>query len=216
MKRSIQGAIFDMDGTLLDSMSYWRNFRVRFLEQRGLEATTELVDALQSMTVRESIHCLKTTFSLPQSEEEILADMMLIIRDFYERGAPVKSNAVDLLEYLKAKGVPMCIASATDEDLVELALQRSGLRHYFDAIFSTKTIGRSKKYPDIYRLAHAHLGTPKEATWVFEDALYALETASSDGFLTVGIYDEDEPRGDVLREKCDVYFPDYSVFDQYF
>lgn len=216
MKRNIQGAIFDMDGTVLDSMPYWRDHRVQFLKKRGLDAPEGLVDRMQSMTIREAVACMKTTFSLPESEEEILSDMLSVVRAFYESGLPTKPGLIPFLEELKRRGVPTCIASATDADLVEMALQKSGVRHYFDAVFSTKTIGRSKKYPDIFLLAQKHMGSPTGATWVFEDALYALRTAGAAGFLTVGVYDDDEAYPEKIRENCDVYFPDFSVYDRYF
>lgn len=205
-----------MDGTVVDSMPCWREHRVQFLNKHGLVAPKDLVDRMQSMTIREAVVCMKTTFSLPESEEEILSDMISIMADFYGKGLPTKPGLIPFLEELRRRGVPMCIASATDAELVELALQKSGVRHYFDAIFSTKTIGRSKKYPDIFLLAQRYMGSPSGATWVFEDACYALRTAGAAGFLTVGVYDADEAHPEEVRENCDIYFSDFSDYVKYF
>ncbi len=213
---TIKGAIFDMDGTVLDSMQEWETMRVEFLKQRGFAVEESLAKKLLDMTLAQSAVYLKENYVMEESLEDILESFQSVMRTHFERGLPPKAGIVDFLEYLRAQGVPCCIASATDPELVELALERSGVRRYFDAIFSTKTVGRSKKYPDIFDLACTHMGTDKEHTWVFEDAAYALKTAAAAGFPTVAVYDRYEPSQDELRAHAKIFFPDFSVFPQYF
>ena len=213
---TIKGAIFDMDGTVLDSMAEWEAMRVQFLKQRGIPVEDTLATKLLEMTLAQSAAYIKETYDVEETLEEILLGFQAIMRGHFTRGLPTKVGIVDFLKHLRAQGVPCCIASATDPELVELALTQSGVREYFDAIFSTKTIGRSKKYPDIFEAARSHMGTDKEHTWVFEDAAYALRTAAAAGFPTVAVYDRYEPLQDEMHARATVYFPDFTVFPSYF
>ena len=213
---TIKGAIFDMDGTVIDSMAEWESMRVRFLEQHGIPVEDALATKLLDMTLAQSAAYIKETYDVEETLEEILSEFQSIMRGHFTRGLPTKKGIVDFLKHLRAQGVPCCIASATDPELVELALARSGVREYFDVIFSTKTIGRSKQYPDIYEQAFAYMGTDRAHTWVFEDAAYALRTASAAGFPTVAVYDRYEPLQDEMHARATVYFPDFSVFPSYF
>ena len=101
----------------------------------------------------------------------------------------MKTGVVQFLEHLKARGVKMCVASATAPDLLAILFRRYGLDRYFPRIFSCSEIGKGKEYPDVFDAAHDWLGTEKESTWVFEDSFVALRTARAAGYQTVGIYD---------------------------
>jgi hydroxymethylpyrimidine kinase/phosphomethylpyrimidine kinase len=106
----------------------------------------------------------------------------------------------------------MCVATVTDRYLAEAALTRLNIRQFFSEIFTTAEIGCGKNNPAIYRTALSYLGTPKEETAVFEDALHALVTAKNDGFRVVGVYDAHEKRQAEMRAEADYYISDYAHF----
>ena len=99
----------------------------------------------------------------------------------------------------------MCLATANDEDLVEVVLKHCNIEKYFSKLFSCKELGKGKESPDVFFLALDYLGTPKEETWVFEDSFVALNTAAKAGFPTVGVYDKYSFRQDILKENSDIY-----------
>jgi HAD superfamily hydrolase (TIGR01509 family) len=109
--------------------------------------------------------------------------------------------------------VKLCVATATDRPLAEAALSRSGLLSYFGEIFTCGQIGRGKDEPDIYHAAHRFLNTPKPATWVFEDALYAAITAKAAGFPVVGVYDPYTDRGEAIRAVADRYIRSFAEME---
>ena len=104
----------------------------------------------------------------------------------------------------------MCVATVTDRYLVEETLERLGVRHYFSEIFTCAEVGFGKDKPVIYQKALEHLGTEKSDTYVFEDMLFALNTAKTDGFHTVGVYDRHEVHQDELKELSDYYVLDFT------
>ena len=117
----------------------------------------------------------------------------------------------------KPMSLQMCIATATDKHLVEKALERNGIREYFSDIFTCGSVGAGKDTPVIYDVALEHLGTPKENTFVFEDALYAIETANKAGYNIVGINDVSEKaHPDDVKKLCDYYINNYSEIYKFF
>ena len=108
-------------------------------------------------------------------------------------------NKIEFLEKLKAKGVKIGIATATGESALIAVMEKFNMLHYFSPIYSTYTVGASKKEPRVYDVVLEELGTDKKTTWVFEDALYAAKTAKANGYNVVGIYDRSEPLQDELK-----------------
>ncbi len=183
----IKGAIFDVDGTLLDSLGIWEEADVRYLERLGIHAEEGLGRILYPMTLKEASGYIKRHYPIQETTEEIAAGVLEIVGEFYEEEAPLKSGAAELLESLRRRGIPMTAATTGERPLVEAAFKRLGIRSYFGKIFTCTEAGAGKDQPDIYRLAAGYLGIKPQETLVFEDALYAVETAAKAGFVTVGI-----------------------------
>ena len=115
-----------------------------------------------------------------------------------------------MLEWLRGNGVKLCIATATDRNLVEGALERCGVLHYFDGLFTCSEVGHGKDEPHIFEAALRFLGTPKAETAVFDDALYAVRTAKEAGFLVAAVYDSHEKARDEVRLLSDLYLEDLT------
>lgn len=206
----IQGAIFDLDGTLLDSMEHWQTIARDYLRSVGVTPRPGVDRTVQDMSLSQAAHHLKKEYALPYTPEEIMSSVNRIVEGIYRETVQPKPGVPGFLRRLRAAGVPMCVATATDRYLVEAALTRCGLLDFFGAIFPCTEVGHGKDEPDVYEAALAFLGTPRGDTWVFEDALYAARTAKAAGFPLVGVADKSEPQGDVLRQLAQVYVTDLN------
>lgn len=206
----IKGAIFDLDGTLLDSMSIWDTIGEDYLHSLGIEPRENLAETFKTFTLEESAEYYRTHYGVTLSVEEIVNGVNGMIEDFYRNTAPLKNGVFEFLAGLSEKGVKMCIATVTDKYLAEAALTRLKVRKYFGKIFTTAEVGCGKNDPTIYRTALAYLGTEKSETLVFEDALHALMTAKNDGFSTVAVYDVHEGNQAELKAVADRYIDNFN------
>ncbi len=201
----IKGAIFDVDGTLLDSMFTWRHRGEIYLESLGIKPREGLHLDVRRMGFIEAPKMIKEEYSLTSSPEEICDEMMKVVNNYYQTCPQVKEGTIEFLEELKKNGVKMCIATATDRHMVEPGLINAGIRDYFDEIFTCGGLSTNKTKPFIFEKAMEFLGTSKEDTVIFEDALYAVRTAKKAGFFVTGIFDEQEPEQEEFRALCDVF-----------
>ena len=193
MISKIKGAIFDMDGTLIDSLMLWDViwdcFGKKYLDGQKFCPTPEDVKAVRTMTLSDAMKYLYSIYKIGNDGDDLLQTAVSIIGDFYANEVKLKKGVAEFLEYCNEKGIKMCIASATDKKLVEVAIRHCGIEKYFVKLFSCAEIGKGKDQPDIYLMAMDFLGTSKEETCVFEDSHVAIMTAHKAGLKTVGIYD---------------------------
>ncbi len=211
----IQGAIFDMDGTLLDSMYVWNSIGEVYLRSLGVEPEAGLNRILKSMSLTQSAVYFRETYGLNQSKEDIMAGINSLVEQAYRQDVLPKPGAVELLQRLSKENIPMCVATATDSALVKAALKRCGIDHYFADIITCESVGHGKDEPVIFRQAQEYLGTDKAHTAVFEDAFFAAKTAKQDGFLTVAVQDAYEPEQAQLKALCDFYLRDYENLTEF-
>ena len=211
----LRGAIFDMDGTLLDSMQVWENAGEDYLRTLGCVPEEGVGELMKSMSLQQAALYCRERYALPLSVEEIMAGVNGRVERFYRQEARLKPGALDFLRTLSQRGVRMCLATATDLHLVEAALDRCGVRTYFSAPFTCIQVGSGKDEPHIYRAALRHLGTGRADTLVFEDALYAARTAKGDGFVTVGVADAYEKNEGELERLSDFFLRDFREVDQF-
>ena len=212
----ICGAIFDLDGVLLDSMAVWNDLGVRYLQKRGIQPEAGLSQILFSMSMEQGADYLKAKYQLPDTPQEILNGIEQMIRDFYFYEVQPKEGAKELLQFLQDQAVKMIAATSSPREHVTKALQRSGLYDYLQQIYTTGEVGVSKHEPMIYQLAANSLGTKPEETLVFEDSLYALKTAKDAGFRAIGVYDADgETDQEGVRQTGELYLTSLLEFRQY-
>jgi haloacid dehalogenase superfamily, subfamily IA, variant 3 with third motif having DD or ED len=185
----IKGAIFDLDGTLLDSMHAWNRAPRSCLESLGIKAEPGLEKVLFTMSMTEGAEFLKKRYGLDMTTDEIISEINRTMERFYTSEAQLKDGVYEFLAGMKEHGTRMAIATSTDRSVFIRALERLRVKDFFDGIFTTSEIGFGKTNPAIYRTAAGNLGTEPYDTWVFEDALYAIRTAKDAGFRTVGVYD---------------------------
>ncbi|MGN0335571.1 MAG: HAD family hydrolase [Lachnospiraceae bacterium] len=206
----LEGAVFDLDGTLLDSMGIWDSVGERYLLSNGIVPKENLKAEIREMSLKQAAQYLIRIYGIPKSAEEICGDVNRMIEKFYREEASLKAGVRDFVEMLAENQVGMCIATATDRYLVEAALTRCGIRKYFSEIFTCSDVGHGKDEPVIFERAWKSLGTEKEKTWIFEDAVHALRTAKDAGFVTVGVFDRFEEDQKTVRSLSDVYIESFD------
>ena len=210
----IKGAIFDMDGTLLDSMYIWNNIASDYLKKHGVRPRADLDEKVSRMTLSQAAAYIKETYVIERTEDQIVSDVNEIVADFYRFTAAPKDGIRELLAFLQEKGVRMCVATVSHPKLATAALKRCGLDTFFVQILTCNEVGCGKDEPYLYRECQKILGTKKEETIVFEDALHALQTAAKDGFATVGIFDASESCQKEMQESADLYLTDFRDLDR--
>ncbi len=202
-----------MDGTLVDSMGYWTGLAVEYLAGLGIrEIPADLPGRLMSMTMAQGAALLIQTFGLAVDAQELVAQQNAVMAGHYRRDIPLKPGVRAYLGALRARGVSMCVASATAEPLVEACLTRLGIREFFQFVLSCESLGVSKERPDIFHLAARRLGAEPGEVAVYEDALHAARTAKEAGYYLVAVYDESaQDRWEELQSLADEALPRWQI-----
>ncbi len=210
----IAGAVFDVDGTLLDSMSIWDTVGADYLRSIGFEPKENLNEVFKNMSLDQAARYYQTEYGVTLSVEEITEGVNALLEDFYRHRAALKLGAGELVRELSRRGVKLCVATATDRYLVEAALERCGVLSCFGRIFTCGEVGHGKNEPHIFEAALRFLGTVREETLVFDDALYAVRTAKKAGFPVAAVYDSHEKGQAQVRALADVYLENLAQPDK--
>lgn len=213
---NIKGAIFDMDGTLLDSMPVWHRLTQNYLKQFNVYITDEDFAACEGFSQPEvADYFLARHPELPLTRETMLGGMDALITSRYESIAVPKDGVLDFLERMRRQGVKMAIATLTARRHAEKALLDRDMMQYFEFMLTIEDIGVSKREPDIYLAAAERLGLAPADCMVFEDAPYAGVTAHRAGFLLCGLAEPAYAAGEAeLRSVSDVFIErSYSELD---
>lgn len=205
----IKGAIFDLDGTILDSMFIWDTIGEDYLRSIGYEPKEKLNETFKNLSLRQAACYYKSEYGVTLTVDEIVDGVNKMIEKYYTCEVKLKSGVKELLEKFEDNRVKMCIATATDIHLVKAALKRLDIDGYFSEIFTCSSVGYGKDEPVIYRKALEFLGTDKSKTIVFEDAAYAVKTAKKDGFVTAAVSDIYEKNQKEIKNLADFYITDY-------
>ena len=209
----ISGAIFDVDGTLLDSMSIWDTIGADYLRSIGYIPRENLNEIFKNMSLLQAAEYYRNEYGVTLRVEEIMSGVNAMLEQFYQYEAPLKPGAAELLARLRQNRVKLCIATATDRYLVEAALARCGVLSYFGEIFTCNGVGHGKDEPHIFEAALRFLATERAETVVFDDALYAIRTAKEAGFPIAAVYDTHEKSQTEVRALSDFYLENLSRFD---
>lgn len=179
--------IFDCDGTLLDSMRMWDNISSDYLSSKGIQPPSNLAEILDPLTFPETIQYLVEHFDLPgyEATSKGLMDRVLW---HYENDLLLFPEIPALLEKISQTGVPMVILSNSPREFVEVGLERTGIRHYFQRMFISQEMNLSKDGPEIFRQVCADMGVSPENAMVHEDSSFAIQAARDAG-CTVTVYD---------------------------
>jgi len=204
-------AIFDMDGTMLDSMPAWKNLGRDYLIGKGIKVPENLNEIINTMSMTESANYFKKAFGISDNVQQIMSDVNELIEDKYRYEMPLKPHVKEYLLQLKRHGIIMCVVTATPLQLSEAALKRLEVLEYFSFVVCCDEVGVGKSEPDSYYLATRKMGTMASDVVVYEDADYAMKTAKDAGFYTIGIYDEATKKSkEEIKLLCDTYIDSFE------
>lgn len=186
------GAIFDCDGTLLDTMGLWHSMESELARMANHTLSAEEVEALCTFTLPETARYFHEHHGLGESAAEVEALVHRMAVDYYRTQALPRPGAKEFLEALQAAGIPCAVASSSPHSMLGPGLEGSGLAPLIAHVVSVDDVGASKREPAVFDRARELLGTSRAQTWVFEDSAYALKCARDAGYPTVAVWDCDE------------------------
>ena len=216
LTENMKAAIFDMDGTMVDSLPffkiYWRRIGEVYFGDPSYRPPEYVDKRIRTTHFEKTCEFILEELSLGTTYEEFYKFSTDLMTEFYERDAKLKTGVTEYLEYLRKKGIKLAVASASSIEYVRYNLTRYGIDKYFDAVVSCVDVGASKEKPDVFLVAADMLSAKVSESCVFEDSFVALETAKAAGFLTVGIYDEGNYDHDRLEAASAVYIKSGETF----
>ncbi len=208
--QNIKAAIFDLDGTLIDSMYVWEKVDEDFLTKRNIPVTAEYADKMRSMFFETAAAYTKETYGLDESVEEIMQTWLDMAHYEYANNVRLKQGAAEYLESLRKKGILLGIATSNNPYLLKPCLEHNGLDGMFHCICYTSEVGMNKSSPDIYLYTAEKLGVKPEECVVFEDIFEGLKSASSVGMKTVAVYDSsNDTYISQIKETADKFIENY-------
>ncbi len=209
----MKGFIFDLDGTLLDSMPSWQKQIDDMLIARGITPPEDLLDRTKTLGLENATGMILQEFHLPDDPAVVYQQFQNNMEQLYCTTIPLKPGVRALLEYLQRAGASMAVATATARPLVEKVLQHHQLQDYFQSITTVAEVGIGKHDPRIYLVAADKLGLPPQDCIVFEDSLKGIRSANQAGFQTVAIYEETNPtEQQALQQEATRYIHDFRNF----
>lgn len=197
-----KGIIFDMDGTILDSMRMWGTLDVQYLNELGIEPDDKFHDEVRTMTMLMAAEYIHDRYQIQYEPDEIVRQFKAHIDDYYKNILQLKPGVMELIQKLSSRGIHMMVATANEYDMCEAALERNGIMQYMDGLITCTMAGAGKERPDIYIKACEMMKISIEDSVVFEDSLFAIRTAQQAGFTVIAVYDE--TAADCWDEICNI------------
>lgn len=210
MLTNIKAAIFDLDGTLIDSMWVWGKIDEDYFGNRSMDLPINLKSQIEHLSFDDTAAYFKSNFGILDTIEEIKKEWLDIAYVEYLNNVKLKPGVIEFLTLLKSLNIKIGLATSNSKPLLEAVLEANGIYHYFDSITLTDEVSRGKNFPDVYLLAAKRLGTKPEECIVFEDILPAVKGAKAAGMRVVGVYDDfsKEQREDIIIH-ADKYIIEY-------
>ncbi len=207
----IKGAIFDVDGTILNSMDAWQNVILLFLKQYNINFSNEEFNEFKTMTLDESLPLLKSNFNIKESFDEILAFLTDNLKIEYEKNITAKAGACKYLKKLHDSGVKIALATSGIKESCKAAFTRLGIWQYIDAYAFSSEVGVNKSNPDVYLLAAKRLGLSPSDCIVYEDIEKGIIGAKKGGFKTCAVFDSSNAMEfEALKDLADDFIVDFT------
>ena len=208
------GMIFDLDGTLLDSMYVWNEVDEIFLRRRGYDVPADYAQSIAHLSFSDAARYTIARFGLHETVDTIMAEWHALAVRAYRDDVPLKPGACAFLERQRQKGVRLAAATSSEEALFAPCLSRLGIADWFENVTTVREVARGKGFPDIYELAARRLGLPPADCAVFEDILKGVEGAKLGGFYTVGVFDPaSEADRPAIEAAADLYITSWDDID---
>lgn len=209
--KEFKGAIFDLDGTVLDSMGLWHKVDVQFFVSRGMDVPEGYIQAISPLGTYNAAVYTKKTYNIKESVEEIIREWQDTAKKEYSKNVKLKPHAKEYILSLKEKGLRLAVATASDKEMFEECLKKYGIFEAFDFFTMVNEVGRGKGFPDIYLHTAEKMGVKPQECMVFEDILTGLTSAKSAGFYCVGMYDKSSVKDtEEIKKIADKFIFDFE------
>ena len=205
-----EAAIFDLDGTLIDSMGMWGEIDIEYLEKFGIEVPKNLQRDLEGLRFTEVAEYFRERFGITDSVEEIGQTWIDMAEYKYRHDIPLKPGARELIRKMSENGVRMAIASSNHLRLIEEILRIHGISEYFDTITTCDDVTANKPEPDVYLYTAEKLGTSPSSCIVFEDIPIGIQSGKRAGMTVAAVYDTYSENVREQKEmEADFFIQDY-------
>ena len=190
MFTNIKGAIFDLDGTLVDSMWIWEQIDIDYLNEKGYGMPENLKDEINHLSFQQTAVYFKNRFHLTDSLDEIMDTWHNMAYKHYLEDVYLKEGVLELLTHLKDNGIKIGLATSNSYPLLEAVLKKREIYNLFDTIVTTEEAKKSKSNPDVYLMAAARLDVKPSECIVFEDIIEAVRGAKLANMKVIAVYDK--------------------------
>ena len=208
---NFKGAIFDLDGTIIDSMGIWEKIDIKFLEEINIPMPSDYIKIINNMSFEEAAIYTIKRFNLKESKENLIERWNQMAMFEYAHNIKLKPNVRTYLEKLKENNIKIGLATASPQELYESVLKNNKIYDYFDAFTTLQEVKKDKNYPDIYLLTSEKLGICPEECAVFEDILIGINTCKKANFKTVGVYDKYAVNDlEKIKNSCNRFIYDFK------
>lgn len=212
---NFKAAIFDLDGTLVDSMNIWSKIDEEYLKSFGLEVPDNIQKEITHLTLTETAKYFKEKFDIKDSVNSIINKWNSMAFHHYSNNISLKDGVLDYLNHLKENNVKIALATSNSVPLLEATLKNNGIYEYFDVISTSEEVKKSKENPDIYLLSAKKLGVDPKDCIVFEDIPKAVKGAKLAGMTVYAVYDKSsEDSKEELMNLSDRYIYDFNELIQ--
>lgn len=210
MLNNIKAAIFDMDGTIVDSMWVWDDIDYEYLRKHGLAVPNTLKDDIAHLNFHQVALYFKNTFCLPYEPDEIEEHWNEMALEAYKTKVKLKPGVLEFLEELRRKNIKIALATSNNTLLLEACLKANNIYDFFESITLTSEVSRGKDFPDVYLLSADKLSVRPEDCIVFEDLLPAIQGAKKAGMKVIGVYDEySKEQHNSMKAEADKFIESY-------
>ena len=209
----LKGVIFDLDGTLIDSMYLWEKADYALLKKYDCVPDEEYLAVIPTLTFEEGTKYIISKYKLNRTQEQIKKELWDLAYEQYAHHVELKQGAAEILEKFKKRNFKIAMATSSIPQMCEAVLKRYQLYDYFETIVFSEQIGKSKIEPHIYIETAKKIGLTPQQCYVFEDVPFAAQSAKKSGAKVIGIYDAYSAKEEKkMKEICDTYLYHFNEF----